>query len=72
MAFNVKKIAVKGLGKKVGFLFTIQNVKIAMVMFDKLSRHLDDLEEKGHIGSWNSGKKFKLLKTINSKIVSII
>ena len=72
MALNVKKIAVSGLGKKVGFLFTIQNIKLAMVMFDKLTKHLDELEEKGHIGSWNSGKKFTLIKKINTKIVSII
>ena len=72
MVINVKKIASLGLGKKFGFLLTIQNIKLAMVMFDKLTKHLDDLEEKGHIGSWNSGKKFKLIKKINSKIISFI
>lgn len=72
MVINAKKILSLSLGKKFGFLLTIQNIKLAMVMFDKLTRHLDDLEEKGHIGSWNSGKKFKLIKKINSKIISFI
>lgn len=71
MIINKKKLASLGLGKKLGFLLTIQNIKLAMVMFDKLTRHLDDLEEKGHIGSWNSGKKFSLIKRINSRLITL-
>lgn len=70
MALSIKKLAMMGLGKKIGFLFTIQKIKYALILFDKTTKQLDKLEEKGHIGSWNSGKKFVLIKKINSKIVS--
>lgn len=72
MVLSIKKLVIKGIGKKVGFLLTLQNIKLAMILFDKVTRRLDKLEEKGHIGSWNSGKKFTLIKKINSKIVSKI
>ncbi|RAP46732.1 MAG: hypothetical protein BZ135_03285 [Methanosphaera sp. rholeuAM6] len=72
MVLNIKKIAVSGLGKKIGILFTLQNIKLAMIVFDKLTRKLDYLEEKGHIGSWNSGRKFTIIKKVNSKIISMI
>ncbi|RAP53654.1 MAG: hypothetical protein BZ138_00210 [Methanosphaera sp. rholeuAM270] len=70
MVLSVKKIVFSGLGKKVGFFLTIKNIKLAMIMFDKVTRKLDYLEERGYVGSWNSGKKFKFIKKANSKIVS--
>ena len=73
MVLNIKKSTLIRMGKKAGILLTMKNVKTAMIVFDKVTKRIDKLENDGHIkGSWNSGKKFTYIKKLNSKILSMI
>ena len=73
MMVIIKKLIFSGIGKKVIVMITVKNVKRAMILFDKSTKYLDKMEDKGYIkGSWNSGKKFRMIKKINSKLISMM
>ena len=43
------------------------------ILANEMEPHLDHLERKGYIkGAWRNGKKVRLLKTLNQKIITKI
>jgi len=59
------------LNKKLRALITLKNVKQLMILVNEAGPYLDHLERKGYIkGAWRNGKKIRLLKTLNQKIIT--
>lgn len=73
MAMNVAKSILNNIltNKKVGTIITAQNMKQMLIWLNELRPYLDKLEKMGYIkGTWRKSVKFKILKTINEKIIS--